>query len=190
MRFITNARGLGVHAAILKEVQARQERRVEEVLANWRDKGIGNALTLAELGVRRNGSNGRDYINNDVGKALEEEGNRLRATQGERAAGSWVLGKIQSHYQLGAESGGLNSRQIAESFTKNGGGVDAADIALAYLEVGHDHIQANEMNDLARHSGDRSAAAAPKVVTTKARESRAEYNSRDGERDRNARDAR
>ena len=187
MRFVTNARRLGAHGAVLEEVKMRHEQRIDEFLTTLKHDGPDNAIMKAEDHVTHDGADyHQGWLSRDYRGAIASQMKEMASSVGERQAASWVIGKIQNHHHLGQEGKSLTSKQIAASFTHSGGDIHAADITGAYLDVSHNSIRANELSDLSRPASVRSVSPARSDRSTASAEgpSRDQDRSREHERDR------
>jgi hypothetical protein len=140
LTFLGKVRDKGVHSAIAEEVHARQTQKIEKFIDDEKDQGIGEAMHNA-IGYRSNGQ-----AKEMEPTAFARDFGENRRLNGDREAASAAVEQIQNHHHKGEQRGNLGSRDIAVNFERHGAGLDAASIALAYLEANHDYIHANEIN--------------------------------------------
>ena len=159
-----------VHAAIRQEIHALQMQKVEEFAAVAKASGVDVAISHAVSKVTDEGRDGRP-VDVNVRELTKEISERNRGSDKEDK-NAFTLEHIQDHYYRGKKGSDLGSREIAENFKRNGADLAAAAIALMYINAGHDHIQANEINgrdqsvghDLTEQS---TSAAGPQKVRTR-----------------------
>ncbi|WP_217577435.1 hypothetical protein [Mesorhizobium sp. GbtcB19] len=153
--FLNKVDALGIKNAIRLEVEARQQLRIDnfrETLAQ--NKEIPHRITETQAvsaAIRRTvedvKSNSRNGKNEDIheGYVADRYSKDLNKYGAEKAQ-ALAVEEIQNFYHKGAKGPSLSSEQIASQFRANGSGEQAAEIALAYIDAGHDYIRANEVN--------------------------------------------
>lgn len=148
LTFLGKIQEVGIKAAIANEVQARQDERINAFVSDLKN-GINpiQAIRNAEEFVTDRGRGGRQQ-KVDAAALAKSFRSGMSKEEFSKAVGS-ILTDIQNHHYQGASKSNLNSNEIVVNFEnnrKNGSNLEAAGLALAYIEAGHDYIRANDQN--------------------------------------------
>jgi len=183
LTFLTKVSEIGIHAAIQQEVAAIQTEKIDAFARNLADRGIDAAIRSAELDITDHHRTGqaKQIDPTDVIDKFREN----VANNGPLTAEKSAFEQIQRHHHRGIKDGHLNTVEIATNFQKNGSGIQAAELALAYIEASQSHIQVNELSGAARESKNAPAEhRAEDLSASKTQRSRPSAGELYGERNR------